>query len=368
MENEAVKFLMEITRVKSFSGEEEEVAGIIREEMDELGFEKTGVDEVGNVWGLIRGKSDSYLMFEGHMDTVKPGRVENWVFPPFSGKVVDGEIYGRGAADMKGSIAAMIYSASEIKEPEKGLICAFVVHEEDQEGFGIRHFLKNTGIKPEIVVLGEPTNLNIAIGHRGRAEIVVKIRGRTGHSSMPHLGENALLKTCSKILKLKNIPLPENKELGSASITPVSVNCSPGEIPITPDYCEILLDRRIVPGESKQSIIDELENFLQVKAEVRKKIIKCYTGFKEKVDCYFPAFYIRRNEIKMLSKKLGAKLITWKFGTDGSYTAGVKEILTFGYGPGEEEMAHVPNEKLNLKKFMKSISGYKKIFSFLSTL
>ncbi len=359
-----VSFCRTLIRTKSPSGGEEEVAKIIVEEMKELGFDRVEVDGVGNVIGVIKGYSDSTIVFDGHMDTVGPGNLDSWQVDPFSAEIIDDWIVGRGAVDMKGSIAAMIYSASKLKEVRNNLYCVFVVHEEDQEGFGIKHFLEERKIKPDLVVLGEATGLNVAVGHRGRAELLLRVYGQVAHSSMPDLGENALLEGSRVLLKVEEAQkgLPSHPVLGRASIAPVSMRCRPGEIPIIPDCCEILLDRRTIPGESKEEIVSWLMRFVRKgEVEIRRKLIRCYTEYEEEVEGYFPAWYMDGPLARKVAKLLGAEVSVWRFSTDGAYTAGEARIPTIGYGPGNQELAHCPNERISIKSLLKSINGYAKI-------
>jgi len=349
----------------SLSGEEDEVAGLIREEMNSLGFDRTWTDRAGNVGGLIRGSgAGPVVVLEGHMDTVPPGRAEEWGVDPFSGEVRDGWLYGRGSVDMKGAIAAMVHSASLLKSPNADVYMAFVVHEEDQEGFGIRVFLEEAGIKPNLVVLGEATRLNVAVGHRGRVEIMLSARGRTAHSSMPDLGDSALYKLVEALVRLRGISeeLPEHEVLGRSSAAPVAIRCSPGVIPVIPDSCEALLDYRMVPGETLESILSRMRSLRPgVEASVVTKTIRCYTGLEERVRAYFPAWYMPSEFAELVAGELGGELMTWRFGTDGSHTAGEAGILTIGYGPGDETLAHRPNERVRVADLRAAAKGYAKI-------
>jgi len=363
-EKDLTSFCRALIGTESPSGEEGEVAKIIADEMNKLGFDRVEIDGVGNVIGIIEGYSDSTIVFDGHMDTVGPGNLDSWQVDPFSAEIIDDWIVGRGAVDMKGSIAAMIYSASKLKEVRNNLYYVFVVHEEDQEGFGIKYFLEERKIKPDLVVLGEATGLKVAVGHRGRVELLLKIYGRASHSSMPDLGENALLEGCRVLLKIREnqYTLPSHPVLGRASIAPVAMKCSPGEIPVIPDCCEILLDRRTIPGESKEDIISWLKGFVQKgEIQVRRKLVKCYTGYKQEVEGYFPAWYMNGPFARRVAKLLGTEITVWRFSTDGAYTAGEAGLRTIGYGPGNQELAHCPNERISLKNLIKSVDGYVKI-------
>ncbi len=360
-----VRFCSRLIQAPSMSGEEEEVAGIIREEMNALGFDRTWIDDAGNVAGILKGSgSGPLIVLEGHMDTVPPGRLDEWRVDPFSGAVVDGWIYGRGAVDMKGAIASMTYSASTLGELNSDVYFVFVVHEEDQEGFGIRHFVQREGLRPDLVVIGEATKLNVAVGHRGRVEVRLRAEGRTAHSSMPQLGESALEKMIDALVRLRTLSkeFPEHPVLGRSTVAAVAISCSPGQIPVIPDVCEALLDYRLVPGETLEEVLGRLSSLVAgLHAEVAKRTLRCYTGLEAEVTAYFPAWYQPSTLAQELARTLNADVTVWKFGTDGSYTAGEAGFATVGYGPGDEALAHRPNERVSIRDLELAVAGYSKI-------
>ncbi|HDM92549.1 MAG TPA: YgeY family selenium metabolism-linked hydrolase [Candidatus Korarchaeota archaeon] len=364
-EEDLAKFCSKLIQTPSMSGEEKEVAVLIRDEMNSLGFDRTWIDEAGNVAGLLSGSgAGPTIVLEGHMDTVPPGRLEEWKVPPFSGALIDGWIYGRGAADMKGAIASMVYSATKLGEIDSDVYMVFVVHEEDQEGFGIRHFVQREGLRPDLVVIGEATKLNIAVGHRGRVEVRLRAEGRTAHSSMPQLGESALEKMIDALVRLRTLSkeFPEHPVLGRSTVAAVAISCSPGQIPVIPDVCEALLDYRLVPGETLEEVLGRLSSLVAgLHAEVVKRTLRCYTGLEAEVTAYFPAWYQPSTLAQELARTLNADVTVWKFGTDGSYTAGEAGFATVGYGPGDEALAHRPNERVSIRDLELAVAGYSKI-------
>ena len=355
---DAIKILIELVRTKSLSGEEEEIAGIIREKMEDAGVDFVRIDRLGNVIAEVKGGGRRKIMFEGHMDHVPEGKIENWNVNPYSGEIIDGKLYGRGSVDMKSSIAAMISAASRIKELEDDIYFAFVVHEEDQEGFGIRHVIEDEGIKPDLVILGEPTNLNVAIGHRGRAEILLKAFGSSCHSSMPEEGENALLNLIDAISRIRQLELKSHPLLGRGTIAPVGISCMPGVIPVIPEECAALLDLRFVPGEDIEGIMREISSD-KISAQIIRRRIKCYTGYEEEVLALFPSWIYDRELSDRATRILPqASKVVWRFGTDGSYTAGIAGIPTIGYGPGDERLAHKPCENVSIDQVIMAVDGY----------
>ncbi len=360
MASDMVSFLQRLVRTRSLSGEEGSLAGLVKDEISSLGVDQVWIDELGNVVAKVSGTGEGPILFDAHMDTVPEGDLANWKKDPFSGELVNGHIYGRGSVDMKGGLAAIAYSIKLVKEGFPDIIYAFVVHEEDHEGFGVRHVIGSLANKPELVILGEPTSLNLARGHRGRAELIVEMKGKTAHSSMPELGENCLDLMCDYLRELKSMKMPRHPILGSASVAPVNVEVSPGIIPIIPDRCQLLLDRRTLPGESREYLERQLGGTI-----VRRRL-RCYTGYEEEVEAWFPAWINEDPSLGKLAEKLGADIITWRFGTDGSYTAGELGIPTLGYGPGDQEMAHRPNEMVDVKEVERAVKGYAEIVQWLS--
>ncbi len=359
MPSNLIKFLQELVRIRSLSGEEGKLAGLIKDELVRLGVDSVTIDEVGNVIAWLRRDGDGTILFDGHMDVVPEGDPKNWRRDPYSADIVNGHVYGRGSVDMKGGLAAMVYSINQVGERGPDLIYSFVVHEEDQEGFGVSHVIRSME-RPDLVILGEPTSLNLARGHRGRAEVLVNLRGRTSHSSMPELGDNCIFKACSYLSSLKELELPSHPVLGRASVAPVNLEVNPGLIPVIPDFCSILLDRRTVLGEVKRDVE------AQLKGKVIRKRLRCYTECEEEVEAWFPAWLNEDQYLLELARILGGDLMIWRFGTDGSYTAGELGIPTLGYGPGDPEMAHRPDEMVPIKEVESAVEGYARIIDWFS--
>ncbi len=360
MPSDVVNFLQRLVRVRSLSGEEVDLAGLVKDELSSVGVDYVWTDEVGNVIAKVSGNGKGPILFDAHMDTVPEGDLANWKRDPFSGDLINGYVYGRGSVDMKSGLAAIVHSIKLVKEGFPDLVYAFVVHEEDQEGFGIRHVIESLG-RPKLVILGEPTSLNLARGHRGRAELVVELKGKTAHSSMPELGKNCLDALCDYMSELKGMSIPTHPILGSASIAAVNVEVSPGVIPVIPDKCRLLLDRRTLPGESREN----LER--QLRGAIVKRVLRCYTGYKEEVEAWFPAWINEDPNLVELAEKLDAKVMIWRFGTDGSYIAGELGIPTIGYGPGDQEMAHRPNEMVSIGEVERAVKGYAEITEWFSS-
>jgi len=387
---DVIHYARRFVQIPSLSGEEKELALFIRDVLNEFGLSKVYIDELGDVIGFVKGRSlRPLVVLEGHMDHVSPGNLELWKPQPYSADVIDGKIFGRGAVDMKVSLAAMTFAAKEIlsKEHEGTLVLCFVVHEETAEGTAIRHIIeKEIGETPDLVMLGEATNLDLGIGHRGRAVIEVELCGRTAHASMPELGLNALhaaSKLISYVEEELNPSLFSHEKLGKATIATISLGASPRAGPQIPDKSKILFDRRMILGETETEIlkpikkkVDELVGegtLLDGTTRILEEDIRCWTGRKLKMRDFFPSWLIKETDIIQKGlESLGnigfqANTHVWKFSTDGVYTCGLKGIPTIGIGPGDEALAHQPNEFVCVRDVEKAVQAYVAIVeSFIS--
>nr|MDO8045517.1 YgeY family selenium metabolism-linked hydrolase [Candidatus Baldrarchaeota archaeon] len=377
---DVLNFVISLVKTPSPSGQEGKVAKIIYDEMKKLEYDEVFTDELGSVIGIINGKRGKTLCFNGHMDHVPEGDPNNWKYPPYSATIEGDNLYGRVTVDMKSALASMIYAAAKARDKEMSngrIVVTAVVFEELQEGITMKNIVENHNINPDIVVLGEPTNLNLAVGHRGRAEIEITVYGKTSHASMPELGDNAVFKALPLLRVLKNInkEMPEHPVLGKETLALTKIVSEPPEGPIIPDKCRIFLDRRISVLLTKEEILQETQKILDSisdklsKDDVKYKIIetelKCYTGYTLKAERFFYKWVLDKEDplVKKSTKALEEagltpKTIIWRFGTDGSYTAGEKGIPTIGFGPGDEHLAHQPNEHISIKDVNKAINGY----------
>jgi putative selenium metabolism hydrolase len=372
---EAVGLCRELIREKSPSGREAEVASLISGSMRKLGYDRVEIDEVGNVVGIVGGGEEisPIILFDGHMDTVGEGLLSNWRYDPYSAAIADGIIYGRGASDMKAGLAAMIVACPLIKEHLRNgrdsIAMACVVHEEDCEGFGVKKIIERYG-RPKYVILGEATNLTLAIGHRGRVELEIETKGRTAHGSNPGEGVNAIYRMIPVIQRIKAEEEAQlHPFLGYSSKSVNRIWCSPDEAPVVPDSCTIVLDRRILLGETRQSILSEGLRYLgdiDGEARIARRRITCYTGYSEVVEQFFPAWMLSPGDkivetVKALLRfahKRDISISKWSFSTDGAYTAGVEGIPTIGFGPGEERHAHTPEDQVRKSDILEALKGY----------
>lgn len=375
-ETRMIEFLSKLVQTQSLSGKESKAADLVAREMKNLGY-LVERDEMGSIIGRRGEGKGKTILFDGHLDHVGEGSKENWSHDPYSAEVVNDVLYGRGSVDMKGSLAAMVYGCAAA-EIEGEVIVSCVVHEEIAEGVATQKIIEDRNLKIDACVLGEPTNLNLSIGQRGRCVFRIAIRGVTSHASMPELGVNALYKMAPIISRIEEMSyrMRRNPFLGAGSMTVTNINAYPGVGPIIPDRCEIILDRRLIPEESLEQVLQELAQTIpHGEIELVEEELECYTGYRVRAKQYFPGWLTGENStivkesLQHLEKTVGIKpkIIGWKFSTDGVATAGVLGIPTVGFGPGDPTLAHQPNECISITDVVRAAKGFKALASSLST-
>lgn len=380
--DDALAFASELIRIPSLPGHEGDVAARVRSELQRLGFERVRTDEVGNVIGVIPGVSGGpSVMLSSHLDIVAPGSEDGWEHPPFSGEVADGFLHGRGAMDIKGPLAIQTYAAAALRGRAPGdVIVAHTVLEE-RGGLGMKHLIESGTVRPDAVVIGEATHGDVCIGHRGRAELEVIIHGLAGHASAPARALNALallpavLEGCWELRGDQ----PSDPVLGSATVTPTSVEALPESRNVIPDRVTVVLDWRILPGTEDGALIARVREVLQARlpdlpegfgVEVRlsKERQSTYTGLTRERVMFSPGFLLDpahpvvRAAAAAVGRRNGgggqAEVRPWTFATDGGWTCGVHGIPTIGFAPGEERYAHTNRERLELEEARWSLDRY----------
>ncbi len=366
-ETEITSFLKDLVKTPSLSGEEGKIADLVSDKLAELGY-GVAVDEMGNIIAHRGGGSGKTILFDGHLDHIQPGAPGGWSHDPYGAEVVDGILYGRATVDMKGALAAMIYGCAE-PETDGTLFLTLVVHEETNEGVATKKIIEDKGLIIDACVLGEPTDLQLSVGQRGRCVFRVTTKGATSHASMPELGVNALYLMTPIINRIRdgNMELPTHDFLGRGTMAVTALRCFPGAGPIVPDHCEIEVDRRLVPQETLAGVLDEMRSLAPgAQVELLRDELKCYTGYTTSADQYFPGWIIdedhwivqdSREAIKEGMKRVPG-IISWRFSTDGIATAGQLGIPTVGFGPGDPALAHQPNEHISLDAVTAAARGY----------
>jgi len=374
--DELANFLRDLVSIKSFSAGEREAVERIRREMEKVGFDEVIVDGLGNILGRI-GNGKKVIAMDAHIDTVEVGNEKLWKVDPFSGEMKDGVIYGRGASDQKAGMAAMVYGAKIMME--EGLTGDFTLYvtgtvmEEDCDGLCWRYIIERDGIRPDFVVITEPTNLNIYRGHRGRMELQIRTVGRSCHASAPERGVNAIYKMARIIAEIErlNERLKDDRFLGKGTIAVTQIFFKSPSQNAVADECTIQLDRRLTAGETKESVVEELKGAIALAGE-EAEIIELfydrpsYTGLSFPVEKYFPTWVMEedsgivRKTVATYREVFGADPLVdkWTFSTNGIATAGVFSIPTIGFGPANEIYAHSPDDQCPVDHLVRAAAMY----------
>ena len=366
--------LSRLVKIKSLSTQEEKVQKELMDQMLAAGFDEVKMDGLGNVIGRI-GNGKKILAFDGHMDTVDMGNLKNWDFDPLSGEIKDGFVHGRGSVDQKGGPAAFVTAGKILKEIgfEKDLTIYFVgsVIEEDCDGLCWKYIIEEDGIRPNFVISTEPTNLNIYRGQRGRMEMHVEFHGVSSHGSAPERGKNAIYMASRAALEIEklNERLKSDDFLGKGSITISEIISGSPSLCAVSDYARLHLDRRLTWGETKESALKEIEAL--VDPEIAKVSLldykeKAFTGLEYGMEKYYPTWKIEENHpivqtgVKAFESLYGKKPITdkWTFSTNGVTINGMYGIPVIGFGPGNEVLAHAPNEKVPISDLVVASAFY----------
>jgi putative selenium metabolism hydrolase len=337
-------------------------------EMEALGFPEIWVDPIGNVVGRMGSGHGPTLMLNAHMDTVRVSDRDSWTRDPFGATVEDGVLYGLGSCDMKGGLAAMLYGAKLVQEAgvnlNGDLVVACVVQEERCEGLATRVLVEESGVRPDWVVLGEPTNLGISRGQRGRLEMRLIARGRSAHAASPQLGQNAIYIAARLVFGLEILAeqLGEDEFLGPGTLAVTDIASSASSRNAVPDSCALIIDRRLTLGENETKALAEVQRVIaregvSADVEVTRYRASSYTGYACDTREFYPAWVIAPDHplvgeaVQAVQTELRRRpqVTCWGFSTEGVYTAGEAGIPTVGFGPGREAYSHTADEHIRLE-------------------
>jgi len=366
---EAKQVLCDLLAVKSVNhcDDEGKVAEYLKNYFAEVGVESTvqRIDDThANFIVHIPGVShDRHILWNGHMDTVPYGECTEWNTDPSVPTERDGRIYARGASDMKSGLAAMAYTLAEIvrsgKKPAYDITFTGTCDEE-KDGLGVRALLRE-GYVPEVkeVLIGEPTGLHIGVAQKGCLWLEFEVHGKTSHGAYPEQGVNAVDYAVQIASRLKEFVTAESHEIlgyATAQITEISGGVAPN---MTPDRCKVLMDMRLVPGQTKEKVLRYLEEvvselrektsgLLQVETKVKNNRMAVSTDVKD-------AFTL---ELRHYIQKQGIEPenIGINYFTDGSLLLEENpELKILLFGAGEADVCHKANEYVILEKYYKSI-------------
>lgn len=378
--DELLSLCQSLLRIRSYSGEEGDTARELLSYFYGKGIDAVTVDKFGNVICTIRGnRAGPSLLFDGHMDTVPVTDETQWTYPAFAAEVHEGRLYGRGATDMKCALAAMSCAAVSFARRTRGnfpgsVHIAGTVHEECFEGVAARSV--SSIVQPDYVVIGEATGLNLNIGQRGRAEIKLSVYGKPAHSANPEKGVNAVYGMAEIIQRIRTLTPPYHEILGPGILELTDIRSAPYPgASVVPEYCEATYDRRLLTGETKESVLAPIQALLedlrlqnpQLDARVcyASAQERCYTGETISGERFFSGWLIDSGEDFVQRAKHGLDeagirpaLSQYNFCTNGSHYAGEAGIKTIGFGPSVEGLAHTVNEYAELDDVYTAMQGY----------
>ena len=373
LKEELIQFTQSLVRIKSMSGWEGEIIKFIEKKMKALGYDEVTIDSMGNLVGRI-GDGEKAIMFDSHVDTVEVNDEEQWDIPPFSGSVVDGRLHGRGSVDMKSAVAASIYAGAIAKKSGlasgKTIYVSCTVFEEDCDGENLRHLFKELNLKPDYVVICEPSNNKITLGHKGKAQISIKTHGVSAHGSAPEKGTNAIYEMAEIIQRVEKTNLELMKKEGPKGTLVMSrISSVSASLNAVPSECEVYLDRRMIPGETEEAIKQEIEQFIKDK-NATWKVGTLHRKSWTRMDIKYEPFHLAwridldheltRACIAAYHENFGKEPTEydfWDFSTN-AVTPVRMGIPTIGFGPGEYKLAHMRNESCEVHQIIEACGLY----------
>ncbi len=378
---EIIDFMREIVAIPSMEGNLKEVGDRIGAEMTKLGFEDVRFDKMGNIMGRV-GTGKRVIVYDSHVDTVGVGDPATWDWDPFQGKVENGVLYGRGACDEKGSTPGMIHGlalARDLGYLDGTTAYYFGNMEEWCDGIAPNAFVEvDPKVKPDFVIIGEPTMMRVYRGHKGRIELKITATGRSAHAASHYLGDNAVYKMMSIIMQIRELDrrmrfgMGHHPLQGHPSIAVTDAEAHTASVNAVPERFSIFIDRRITASETRAQAIADIKglipDYLQDEIEVDELFYEepSYTGFVFPVEKFYPPWLldddhplteVGQSTIEALwgeRRELG----TWDFSTNGTYWAGKAGIPSIGFGPGDEKFAHTDLEQVPLDDVVAATEFY----------
>ncbi|HVO43873.1 MAG TPA: YgeY family selenium metabolism-linked hydrolase [Aggregatilineales bacterium] len=369
-----IQFLRDICAIPSYDSQISEVAERIGSEMRKLGFDEVRFDKQGNILGRI-GDGPTKLVYDSHIDTVGVGDPASWDWDPFKGKVENGILFARGACDEKGSTPGMIYGLAIARD--LGLLKGYSAYyfgniEEWCDGIAPNVLVEVEGIRPDFVVIGEPTRMQVYRGHKGRVEMQIVAKGKSAHAASNQLGDNAIYKLLPIIDRISKMEpeLGDDPFLGHGKITVTDMRVKTPSINAVPDEAVIFLDRRMTFGETPDAILKQMQDVIGDRPDVKLELLHysdpSWNGYVFPVDKIFPAWALPEDH-KIV--QAGQKTLTllngsapetgkWNFSTNGTYWMGKANIPSIGFGPGDEIHAHTVIDQVKLDDVVNAAAFY----------
>ncbi len=365
---DTAELLSRLVKIRSYSGDEEEAAREVEKICGEYGFDEVRIDGLGSVVARI-GSGPKSIAIDGHIDTVEVGDRAQWKKDPFSGEIKDGIVYGRGTSDQKGGVAAMLTAGRILKElgytGPRAVYFTFTVMEEDCDGMCWKYLIEEEGLKPDLVVSTEPTSCRIYRGHRGRMEIVARLKGVSSHGSAPERGVSAAYKAARAALAMEKLNWElkpdEDGFLGKGTIVVSQIDVHGPSQCAVPDQAMLYMDRRLTWGETKELAISQVKKYMAEAIHENESVVDVTMPNYEKKgwkktdytqELFFPSWKTpEEHQIVQAGAEAYRTLFEkeptidkWTFSTNLVATTGRHKIPAIGFGPGDEDQAHAPNE------------------------
>lgn len=373
MERKEVRLARDMVRAFSPSGRESSATDVLAAACRDLGFDRVELDGAGNVVATIHRGDGPVVMLNGHVDTVPLGDEAQWPVPPLSGEIRDGRLWGRGSVDMKGSLACMAVAAADAAERGfAGTVVVAGVVQEEVGGLGARWLAERQ--PADVVILGEPSSLQLMLGHRGRVEVDVELPGRIAHAAKAELGENALYRAAAYLERLRALDLPSGGPLGASTATPTRLVSHPTDgANVVPGRAVITVDYRNLPSDPVEAIVERLqgldpearvvvptEDATSEDGEVRTSYPRVNDGYL--VDEGDPWVRVVRTSLR---GTLAAHAVPWRegvwwFATDAPMLAATGAPV-LGFGPGDPELAHTTRESVPLTSLAIATEAYREL-------
>jgi putative selenium metabolism hydrolase len=368
---DCVDFTQQLIQTPSMSHQELEIANLIAAECHKLAFDEVSIDGIGNVIGRIYGQDRDLpaLVLNTHLDHVDPGDPALWPSPPYAGGVVDGHIIGRGACDIKGPLAVQVYAMAALRRagrlPRRDVVFTGVVQEEIG-GAGAQHWVENLDYPVALVVLGEPSSNEFALGHRGIVQVWVTFHGRSAHASAPQKGVNSNYALAGFLEALPSavVELSEHPLLGSTTVVPTIIEVDTASPNVIPAWTRVLLDIRTA-GESKRSLLALID---RLAGDMPHTVTDAWCseptpltpddetiyGFDTPVDS---EVVLRARVAAGAGMGRQPELTSYQFATDGRHFVPYG-IPVIGFAPGEENQAHTAGESIAIAQMEEALRGY----------
>ncbi|WP_022667477.1 YgeY family selenium metabolism-linked hydrolase [Desulfospira joergensenii] len=379
IQSELIEFARDLVRIKSYSGDEEEIIRFIEGKMKELAYDEVIIDAMGNLVGRM-GKGEKIIMFDSHIDTVQAEDLTQWIHDPFSGVIEDGRLCGRGSVDMKSAAAASVYAGALAKKlyllEDKTLYVSCTVMEEDCDGENLKHLFQECCILPDYMIICEPSGNQLVTGHKGKAQVAVKTRGISAHGSAPEKGLNAIYEMAEIITRIEQTGnrLMKSRE-PRGTLVASRISSLSESLNAVPFECEIYLDRRMVTGETLETLEKEMDAIVRGRNaswKIGTLKRKSWTGMDVTYEPFHTAWEIDPgHDLTKACIKTFQTIFRkdpepdyWDFSTN-AVTPVAMGIPTIGFGPGEYKLAHMVNENCETRQISDACKFYSAVMERL---